>query len=327
MTRKEQNKILDEKIESNVNQYKEDRLSAEISAFSSGDLNKYEFLTRKDLNYKRNALDKARFEFSPLGRAFKEGLDKTVANYQEEGVIKLLKEIRDNLAVGINIPAGLIIPPGPPGPGGAPVQPGQPGPQGSQGPQGPGRPSGPSLPIPIIPSIPIIPPKTPSPSRPIIPSTQRSGLPSQKIKPGFDDVNKDLDNVNKDLDNANKGLDDLINNIKSKQSRDLVNKKLNDIVNNIGNRRLDSSDIDLSPDFDSLRDLVNEINKDKSDQIDLDKLIELTKARLKLGNLKTEEPENYSNIFRSSSRARAPVSKIKKSEVLNNVIDSLDVAI
>ena len=64
-----------------------------------------------------------RFEFSPLGKAFKEGLDKTVANYQEEGVIKLLKEIRDNLAGGINIPAGLIIPPGPPGPGG------QPGPQ------------------------------------------------------------------------------------------------------------------------------------------------------------------------------------------------------
>ena len=43
MTRKEQNKILDDKIESNINQYKVDRLNAEISAFSSGDLNKYEF--------------------------------------------------------------------------------------------------------------------------------------------------------------------------------------------------------------------------------------------------------------------------------------------
>ena len=43
MTRKEQNKILDDKIESNVNQYKVDRLNAEISPFSSGDLNKYEF--------------------------------------------------------------------------------------------------------------------------------------------------------------------------------------------------------------------------------------------------------------------------------------------
>ena len=108
MTRKEQNKILDDKIESNVNQYKVYRLNAEISAFSSGDLNKYEFLTKKDLKYKPNGLDKARFEFSPLGKAFSSGLDKTVPNYQEEGVIKLLKDIRDGLRVGI----------GPPGPGG-----------------------------------------------------------------------------------------------------------------------------------------------------------------------------------------------------------------
>ena len=102
MTRKEQNKILDDKIESNVNQYKVDRLNAEISAFSSGDLNKYEFLTRKDLKYKPNALDKARFEFSPLGRTFSTGLDKNVQNYQEEGVIKLLKDIRNGLRGNVN---------------------------------------------------------------------------------------------------------------------------------------------------------------------------------------------------------------------------------
>ena len=78
MTRKEQIKILDNKIESNINQYKINRLNAEISAFSSGDLNKYEFLTRKDLKYKPNALDKARFEFSPLGKAFSTGLDNKI---------------------------------------------------------------------------------------------------------------------------------------------------------------------------------------------------------------------------------------------------------
>ena len=102
MTRKEQNKILDNKIESNANQYKVDRLNAEISAFSSDDLNKYEFLTRKNLKYKPNALDKAKFEFSPLGKAFSVGLDKTVQGYQEEGVIKLLKDIRDGLPDGVN---------------------------------------------------------------------------------------------------------------------------------------------------------------------------------------------------------------------------------
>ena len=119
MTRKEQNKILDDKIESNVNQYKVDRLNAEISAFSSGDLNKYEFLTRKDLNYKPNALDKARFEFSPLGQTFSIGLDKTAQGYQEEGVIKLLKDIRDGLAgapLGPTGPGGSRAPPGPGGP-------------------------------------------------------------------------------------------------------------------------------------------------------------------------------------------------------------------
>ena len=105
MTRKEQNKILDNKIESNTNQYKINRLNAKISDFSSGDLNKYEFLTRRDLKYKPNALDKVRFEFSPLGKAFGTGLDKNVQGYQEEGAIKLLKDVRDSLAGNVIIPA------------------------------------------------------------------------------------------------------------------------------------------------------------------------------------------------------------------------------
>ena len=100
MTRKEQNKILNDKIECNINQYKVDRLNAEISAFSSSDLNKYEFLTRKDLKYK---LDKARFQFSPLGQTFSIGLDKTAQGYQEEGVMKLLKDVRDILR-GVRLP-------------------------------------------------------------------------------------------------------------------------------------------------------------------------------------------------------------------------------
>ena len=104
MTRKEQNKILDAKIESNINQYKVDRLNAEISAFSSGALNKYEFLKRIDLNYKPNALEQAKFEFSPLGKTFSTGLNKTIPNYQKEDVIKLLKDIKDGLSNRINIP-------------------------------------------------------------------------------------------------------------------------------------------------------------------------------------------------------------------------------
>ena len=105
MARKEQNKILDDKIESHVNQYKVDRLNAEISAFSSGDLPKYEYLTKKDLKYKPNALDKARFEFSPLGKTSSTGLDKTAQGYQEEGIMKILKDIRDALASNVITPA------------------------------------------------------------------------------------------------------------------------------------------------------------------------------------------------------------------------------
>ena len=100
MTRKDQIKILNDKIESNANQYKVDRLNTEISAFSSGDLNKYEFLMRKDLKYKPNAFDKSKFEFSPLGKVFSVELNKTADCYQEEGVIKLLKYIRDGLRGG-----------------------------------------------------------------------------------------------------------------------------------------------------------------------------------------------------------------------------------
>ena len=107
MNCKEQNKISDAKTEPNINQYKLDRLNAEISAFLSGNLNKYEFLTTKDLNYKLNALDKASFEFSPLGKTFNTRLDKTTQGYQKEGVIKLLKDIKDGLSNRINIPPKL----------------------------------------------------------------------------------------------------------------------------------------------------------------------------------------------------------------------------
>ena len=85
-----------------MNRRKVNRLNAEISAFSSDDLNKYEFLKRINLNYKSNALEQAKFEFSPLGKTFSTGLDKTIPSYQKEGVIKLLKDIKNGLSNRIN---------------------------------------------------------------------------------------------------------------------------------------------------------------------------------------------------------------------------------
>ena len=40
--------------------------------------------------------------FHPLGKVFRKGLDKTAVGYQEEGVIKLLKDIGDGLASNVN---------------------------------------------------------------------------------------------------------------------------------------------------------------------------------------------------------------------------------
>ena len=92
MTRKEQNKILNDKMEVNNAQCNLDRMNAGISTYSSGDLPKYEYLTKKDLNYKPNAFEEAKFEYSPLGKIFIDGLDKSD---RKEDLSKRLKNIED----------------------------------------------------------------------------------------------------------------------------------------------------------------------------------------------------------------------------------------
>ena len=92
MTRKEQVKILDDKIKANNAQYNLDRMNAEISACSSGDLPKYEYLTKKDLGYKSDVFEQAKFEYSPLGKVFTDGLDKSD---RKEGLLKRLKNIEN----------------------------------------------------------------------------------------------------------------------------------------------------------------------------------------------------------------------------------------
>ena len=67
MTVKDQLKILDRKIKQNKVDYDLHRQNVEISALTSGDLDKYEYLTGKDLEYKPRLLQKAKFEYFPLG--------------------------------------------------------------------------------------------------------------------------------------------------------------------------------------------------------------------------------------------------------------------
>ena len=90
MTINEQIKILDNKIRSNQGQYDLGRQNAKISALSSGELDKYEYLIGEDLGYKPDVVQKEKFEYSPLGQVFNKGL-KT--DEKQEGLLKRLKNI------------------------------------------------------------------------------------------------------------------------------------------------------------------------------------------------------------------------------------------
>ena len=96
MTRKEQIKILDDKIKTNERQYDLDRINAEISDYSSGDLPIYEYLTKKGLGYKPDAVEKVKSEYSPIGNVFTDGLAKE-DKFKKIGLFKRLKNIEDNL--------------------------------------------------------------------------------------------------------------------------------------------------------------------------------------------------------------------------------------
>ena len=91
MTVTDQLKIIDNKIKANQAQYDLDRLAAKISALSSIDLKKYEYLTGEDLGYRPSVVELAKSDYSPFGNVFDERLTK---NDQEEG---LLKRVRNKM--------------------------------------------------------------------------------------------------------------------------------------------------------------------------------------------------------------------------------------
>ena len=77
MTVKDQLKILDNKIRQNKADYDLYRKNPKISALFSSKLDKYEYLTGEDLGYKPDPVQKAKFEYSPLGQVFNKGLDSS----------------------------------------------------------------------------------------------------------------------------------------------------------------------------------------------------------------------------------------------------------
>ena len=76
----------------NEARYDLDRKAAKISALSCNNLDKYEYLTGEDLGLKPSTIEQTRFEYSPLGKIFNEGLDK---DDQKERLFKRLTNIED----------------------------------------------------------------------------------------------------------------------------------------------------------------------------------------------------------------------------------------
>ena len=93
MTITDQIKMLNRKIMQNEAQYDLDRKAVKISASSSNNLDKYEYLTGDDLDLKPSTIERTKFEYSSLGKIFNMGLDKE--EDKKEGLFKRLKSIEN----------------------------------------------------------------------------------------------------------------------------------------------------------------------------------------------------------------------------------------
>ena len=67
----DERKIFDDKINAKQAQYDLDREAAKISALSSKELDKCEYLTGQELGYKPGVVEQAKFEYYPLVKVCK----------------------------------------------------------------------------------------------------------------------------------------------------------------------------------------------------------------------------------------------------------------
>ena len=83
-----EDKIKDEKLQYDIN-----REAAKISALSSGNINKYEYLTGAEIlpSNQQQIIEQAKFTYSPLGKAF----EKQTKTIEDQGE-KQIKAIQDN---------------------------------------------------------------------------------------------------------------------------------------------------------------------------------------------------------------------------------------
>ena len=76
----------------NEAKYDLDRKAAKISALSYNNLDKYEYLTGKDLGLTPSTVEQAKFEYSPLRKIFNKRLSE---DHKKEGIFKSLKHFED----------------------------------------------------------------------------------------------------------------------------------------------------------------------------------------------------------------------------------------
>ena len=92
MTITDQINILNRKIMQNEAQYDLGRKAAKISALSSNNLGKYEYLTGEDLGLQSRTVEQTKFEYSRFGKIFNKRLKE---NDREEGLFKRIKNIEN----------------------------------------------------------------------------------------------------------------------------------------------------------------------------------------------------------------------------------------
>ena len=76
----------------NEAQYDLERKAAKISALSSTNLDKYEYLTGEDLCLKPSTVEQAKCEYSPLGKIFNKGLSE---DNKKEGFFERWENIKN----------------------------------------------------------------------------------------------------------------------------------------------------------------------------------------------------------------------------------------
>ena len=91
---------IEDQIKHEKLQYDINREAAKISALSSGEIDKYEYLTGEEIlpSNKQQIIEQAKFTYSPLGKAF-ENQTKTIEDQGE----KQIKAIQDNKEQSVNI--------------------------------------------------------------------------------------------------------------------------------------------------------------------------------------------------------------------------------